>query len=64
MGLKSKGIEWVGSSYCSWEDANMVVEMWKSAEYSLYSKNCQHFADAMSDILTYGPCSRLAASRG
>ena len=64
-GLNSRGIEKkIGSSYCSWEDANMVVEKWKSAKYRLFTSNCQHFADAMSDILIRGPCNRIAASRG
>jgi hypothetical protein len=64
MGINSGGIERIVSSYCSWEDANMVVEMWKSAKYDLFAKNCQDFAAAMSHILIYGPCNRLAASRG
>ena len=63
-GLNSDGIERIGSSYCSWEDANMVVEKWKSAEYDLFTKNCQDFAAAMSRVLIHGPCNRIAASRG
>ena len=57
-GLNSKGIETRGSSYCTWEDANTVVRMWKSAEYALFTKNCQHFADAMLDILLYSSCNQ------
>ena len=64
QGLNSDGIERIGSSYCSWEDANMVVEMWKSVEYSLFTSNCQTFAAVMSDVLINGPCNRIAASRG
>jgi hypothetical protein len=63
-GLNSDGIERVGASYCGWEDANMVVEMWKNAKYKLFKNNCQHFAAAMIDTLIHGPCNRLAASRG
>ena len=62
--LNSGGIEQIGSSYCSWEDANMVVEMWKSAKYRLFTRNCQHFAAAMSRVLIDGPCNRIPASRG
>ena len=57
QGLNSDGIEQVGSSYCSWEDANMVVEMWKIAKYRLFTNNCQHFAAAMSHVLIHGPCN-------
>ena len=66
QGLNSNGIETEGSSYCSWEDANMVVSMWKDAKYRLFTNNCQHFAAAMSDTLLNGPCNRPenAISRG
>lgn len=62
--LNSNGIERIGRSYCSWEDANKVVEEWKSKKYKLFTNNCQHFADALSDVLINGPCNRPTASRG
>lgn len=36
----------------------MVVNTWKSKSYNLFYRNCQHFADAMSDTLLHGPCNR------
>ena len=62
--LNSRGIQQIGRSYCNRKDANMVVQNWKSAKYKLFRKNCQHFADAMADILIDSPCNRPAASRG
>ena len=61
--LNSGGIERIGGSYCNWEDANVVVEMWKSKKYNLFERNCQHFAAAMSRILIHGPCNRPPASQ-
>ena len=62
--LNSKGIKQSGKSYCSWEDANKVVEEWKSKKYDLFSRNCQHFAATLRDILVRGPCNRPAVLRG
>ena len=62
--LNNKGIEQFGRSYCNWEDANKVVDGWKDKKYNLFKNNCQHFADAMTDILIYGPCNQPSASRG
>ena len=63
-GLNSKGIETRGSSYCTWEDANAVVRMWKSARYSLFFFNCQHFADAMLDFFIVPVINLLREANG
>ncbi|XP_028411806.1 uncharacterized protein LOC114534546 [Dendronephthya gigantea] len=62
--LNSKGIEKFGRSYCNWEDANKVVDGWRDEKYQLVLNNCQHFAEAMTDVLIYGPCNRPSVSRG
>ena len=61
--LNSKGIEQSGESYCNWEDANKVVEEWKSIKYRLFKKNCKHFAATLHHILVRGPCNRPASLR-
>ena len=61
--LNDRGIEQIGRSYCTQEDANKVVEMWKDEKYNLLDNNCQHFADALSYILIHGSCNQPPASR-
>lgn len=60
--LNSNGIENIGSSYCTMDDANMVVNMWKNEEYCLINSNCQHFAKAMSHVLLNSPCNQPSAN--
>ena len=61
MDLNSKGIEVVGSGYCTWEDATMFVNGWKSYNFAI--NNCQHFAIALQEFLTTGVCSVPISNR-
>ena len=58
MHLNSKGIEVVGSGYCTWEDATSFANGWNK-NYHLIKNNCQHFAIALQEFLTTGVCSVL-----
>ena len=61
--LNSKGIEDVGSSYCTWQDATLFTERWLSSyNYNLLSSNCQDFARTLRVLLTTGVCSQLPSS--
>lgn len=60
--LNHNGIETVGSSYCTWEDATMFAGAWNT-KYSLFRNNCQHFARAMTKFLTRSPCNAPSGSR-
>ena len=53
----------LGYSTCTWEDANMFTRFWMRDDYSLFSNNCQHFADGLSDTLLYGPCNNRASGK-
>lgn len=52
--LNERGIEVVGESYCTYEDAMQFVREWRElrGEYSVFSNNCQHFADKLLERLT------------
>ena len=54
--LNSKGIESVGSSYCSRDDVLEFLDSWNE-EYSVSHNNCQHFAKALQTALFEGPCN-------
>ena len=58
MHLNSKGIEVVGSGYCTWEDATSFTNGWDK-NYHLLKNNCQHFVIALQEFLTTGVCSVL-----
>ena len=60
MHLNSKGIEVVGSGYCTWEDATSFANGWDK-NYHLIKNNCQHFAIALKEFLTTGVCSVLTS---
>ncbi len=60
--LNSGGIETVGSSYCTWEDATRFANRWDT-DYSLFFNNCQHFARAMIEYLKESPCNQPSSSR-
>ena len=61
--LNSQGIEDVGSSYCTWQDATLFTERWlNSYNYNLLSSNCQDFARTLRVLLTTGVCSQLPSS--
>ena len=61
--LTSDGIERVGSSYCTWQDATRFADSWDT-RYSLSSNNCQHFADKLIEFLTNDQCNRPPTSSG
>ncbi len=50
QGLNSNGVETVGSSYCTWEDATRFANGWDT-RYVLLRRNCQHFSIAMKTYL-------------
>ena len=56
-GLNSKGIEYVGSSYCTWQDATKFGDRWNK-KYSLRTNNCQNFAKGLKKHLTTGVCNQ------
>ena len=59
--LNSNGIEYVGTSYCTWQDATKFVDGWNK-KYRLLTHNCQHFADGLKEYLTTGVCNRPLSS--
>ena len=61
--LNSDGIETVGNSYCQRSDALMLSQMWLADDYFPVLQDCQRFAEALQDVLLYGPCNR-SPSRG
>ena len=60
--LNSKGIEYVGSSYCTWQDATKYANDWHKEDYNLVFNNCQHFADGLKKYLTTRVCNRPLSS--
>ena len=60
--MNNKGIETVGSSYCTWKDATRFVDGWDS-DYSLFLNNCQHFTEALEYFLENTGCNRPPSSR-
>ena len=62
MHLNSKGIEAVGSGYCTWEDATSFANGWHK-NYHLIKNNCQHFAIALQEFITTGVCSDPISNR-
>ena len=62
MHLNSKGIEIIGSGYCTWEDATSFANGWNK-RYSFFFRNCQHFAIALEEFLTTGVCSVPISNR-
>ena len=50
MNLKGKGIEVVGISSCTWEEATNFTNTWNK-KYKLCTNNCQHFAEELIDHL-------------
>lgn len=62
-GKDVKRINTAGESYCTYQDAQQLVNSWKSKKYSLLSTNCQHFADAMIEILTRTSCNQPPSTR-
>ena len=59
--FKSKGIEYVESSYCTWQDATKFVDGWNK-KYNLWTHNCQHFAGGLIEHLTTGVCNQPLSS--
>ncbi len=55
--ISGNGIRNSGYSFCTWQDASLFVDRWKSADYSLFAKKCEKFAAAMQWYLTHGICS-------
>ena len=63
-GQKVKSTEEVGTSSCTWEDADMFVQSWRSnVKYGLLTTNCQAFAKALADTLLHSPCSESRKRR-
>ena len=52
--LNNRGIETLGTSYCSREDASMFLEMWRNSEYNVNGRNCQDFAEQYFAIFLTG----------
>lgn len=61
--LNSGGIESVGTSYCTQEDADQFAESWRNKSYNLFIRNCQHFAKAMIVALTETSCNQPPSRR-
>ena len=59
--LNSNGIENIGTSYCTWQDATKYANGWRK-NYNLFTNNCQHFADGLKKHLTTGVCNRPLSS--
>ncbi len=55
--INSNGIQNVGSSYCTWEEASILPKMWKKKKYNLVIRNCKHFSAALKKYLTTGTCA-------
>lgn len=55
--LNSGGIESIGTSSCTTEEANQFADTWRSKNYYLIFQDCQRFASAMKKYLTESPCS-------
>ena len=60
--LNSDGIQTVGSSYCTWDNATQFANGWDT-KYSLLFTNCQHFTIAMRKFLSESPCNQPPSLR-
>lgn len=47
-----RGLEYVGCSSCSYDDARMFADGWQTRDYKLYGNNCQDFTGKMVKFLT------------
>uniref|UniRef100_A0A1X7VD07 LRAT domain-containing protein n=1 Tax=Amphimedon queenslandica TaxID=400682 RepID=A0A1X7VD07_AMPQE len=56
--LNSNGIVSVGSSSCSYEQAQMFADRWRVLSYNVIWRNCQHFERAMVIFLKGSSCSQ------
>lgn len=62
--INKRGIETIGPSYCSREDASMFLTMWRSSRYKVNGNNCQDFAQAFAVFLSgSGGCNQPPSSR-
>ena len=57
------GIETVGYSYCTWEDATQFTEKAADKKYNLVSNTCQHFANGLRVHLTGSSCNEPPYNR-